>query len=216
MQVADEPGRIREALFVPGKAAKAVHIVNVEVDRLAGDVALSVLARDLAHTCFGDIAPPVLVVPERPQRGHDHASRQLCIPFQHGSELRAVEKVGAHFAALGFKAGDARRPDAKVKAPAGAVVKKDAVSTPIDQAEVKGDGRVDRVVAGAVGLWIGIPHVERVPALVEGGGLFAQPIDVLVGGHLFPAQYALAAQFPPRSGGIGVDQRAVGVEVGDR
>ena len=42
-----QPGRVRVALGVPGEDAVAVHVVDVEVEAVAGDVALAELARQL-------------------------------------------------------------------------------------------------------------------------------------------------------------------------
>ena len=59
---------IAEALRVPGEIAQVVRVIDVEVDRVDGNVVVTKIARDLDHLVGGLVAPPRLVVTQGPQR----------------------------------------------------------------------------------------------------------------------------------------------------
>ena len=71
----DQPRGIREAFVVPREDAVAVHVVDVEVEHVAGDAARAELGRDLAHLVGALVAPARLLVAERPQRRHRRCAR---------------------------------------------------------------------------------------------------------------------------------------------
>ena len=67
-QVAHQPAGIGEADRTPGEHAIAAHVVNVEVNHVAGDAAGAELLGQVAHDGVGVVAPATLVVAQRPAR----------------------------------------------------------------------------------------------------------------------------------------------------
>src|SRR5665213_682399 len=58
---------VGKVLAIPGKAPVTVHIVNVEIDPVAGYFVLPEAFGDLFYFRFRIVAPAALVVPERPK-----------------------------------------------------------------------------------------------------------------------------------------------------
>src|SRR5256712_2380368 len=68
-QVVDHCLRIGEALWIPGKDAIPVHVVDVRGNRVAEDVAGAKLGRQLTHQRTRLVGPAPLVAPQGPRRG---------------------------------------------------------------------------------------------------------------------------------------------------
>jgi len=65
-QVCDQFRGIGETLGAPSENAVAAHIVDVEVDDIAGNRPIAKFLSQLAHNVLGFVAPAALVVSERP------------------------------------------------------------------------------------------------------------------------------------------------------
>ena len=60
---------VGEGLLIPGETAKAVHVVDVEVERVAWDAAAAEFGRQVTNGLLVGIAPARLVIAQGPQRG---------------------------------------------------------------------------------------------------------------------------------------------------
>ena len=167
-ELGDQPGRVGVALGVPGEDAVAVHVLDVEVEAVAGDVALAELARQPEDLLGAGVAPARLVVAERPQRRQRHAPGQLRVAGEHVARRGAGEDVGDHVAARRLVADALRVGLGEVDLDAVRVVEEDAVRPPVAQREHERDRRVEVVLRGAVAARrVDVPeHLPR-PGLLE-------------------------------------------------
>src|SRR5690606_29443629 len=58
---------IGEIMFIPRKTTVTIHVVDIEVNCIAGDFTFAEVPGKVAHLTFGIVAPPALVEPEGPQ-----------------------------------------------------------------------------------------------------------------------------------------------------
>jgi hypothetical protein len=146
----DERAGVGEAFVVPGEDPVAVHVVYVEVEGVAGDVALAEPVCQLAHLTFGLVAPAALLVPQRPEGGHRGAAGQLGVAVQDVAGGGAAEDVVDEVAALGPVIGLVFVLAGEVHLDAVGVVEEQAVSVAVGEREHEGDGGVEVVVGGGV------------------------------------------------------------------
>ena len=139
------PARVGEALGIEGEDAVAVHVVDVQVQRVARDAAGAELARDPAHLLRVRVAPARLVVAERPQRRERDPAREPGVAVEHVARRRAGEDVGHEVAARrlvghapGVRLGEVDLQPVRV-------VEEDAVRAPVLQGEHERDRRVEVV-----------------------------------------------------------------------
>src|SRR5262249_31090063 len=75
-------------------------VVDIQVERLEGEVALAERAGDLDELLGGGVAPAALVVAERPTRRHGNPPGQVRIALEHGARRRTAEDVVDERAAI--------------------------------------------------------------------------------------------------------------------
>ncbi len=76
-QVPDQSRRVGEGRRVPGENAIAVHVVDVEVENIAGHPARPKAPGDLANAALGRVTEPALLIAERPEWREGHAPHKL-------------------------------------------------------------------------------------------------------------------------------------------
>ncbi len=100
-EIPDESRRVREALDVPGEGAIAIHVVDVEVDRVRGD---RVCAQPVGHGSrlgVRCVTPAGLVVAQRPSRRHRRPSDEVREPGQDIRRRRPIDDVPIERVRLG-------------------------------------------------------------------------------------------------------------------
>ena len=80
-QVGGELRQIGEAVLIDGEAAVAVHIVDVQVDGVAGDVVVTEILRQFADAALRVVGPARLLVAEHPQRRQCVPSGEFGVAF---------------------------------------------------------------------------------------------------------------------------------------
>ena len=196
-QVREETLRVREALRVERERPVALHVVDVEPDRIGRDLALAEVLGHEAHARLRVVAVATLVVAERPHRGQRRAAGERRVALDHLLRRRPVDEVVVDLAAVRTEGQEAVRLVAHVEGRAVSVVEEDPVRTAAPQDDVERHRGVDRVGRGVVAEGVAVPHrvavaAELPAALVELADLLAEAVDVLVGPQALPDLEALA------------------------
>src|SRR5690606_37554093 len=80
-------------VLVPRKAAVSVHIVDVEVDGVAGDLACTEIAGQVLDLTLRVVAPAALVVPQGPHRRQVMRARERVVTLHDVDHVRAVDVI---------------------------------------------------------------------------------------------------------------------------
>ena len=178
-QLRDQAGGVREPLAVPGEHAVAVHVVDVEVEHVARDLACAELARDREHLVRAHVRPPRLLVAERPQRRHRRAAGQRRVAVEHVGGRRAEQHVD-HEVVGGLDRHAVRVGLGEVELDPPRMVVEHAVRTTVVQAQHERDRRVEVVEGGGVpGRRVDVPeHLPRGGLLEPGGPLAAAEVPL--------------------------------------
>src|SRR5919112_2244318 len=142
--------RLGEAFLVPGKDAVAVHVVNVEVEGVARDVALAEVAGHLAHLALIHVAVAALLVAQRPHRRHRSAPGQLRVAVKYVVRGRAAEDVVDDVPALGAVVSAVSACFRQVELDAVGVVEEETVGPAAYKRDRERDRGVDVVEGGGV------------------------------------------------------------------
>ncbi len=97
----DRRRRLGKALAIPGEDPVAVHVVDIEMDRVERDGALAETLGQGAHVAVGAIAPARLMEAERPQRRQQRAAGQARELLDDYGRGRSGEDVIVQLAAQG-------------------------------------------------------------------------------------------------------------------
>src|SRR5215212_4504991 len=176
-EVGDQTLRVGEAVPVPGEDPVAVHVVDVEVDDVAGDVPLPETAGDLAHLFFVHVGVTALLVSDAPQRRHRGAARELGVAVHDFLRGWPAEDVVDDRATLGPVVGAVFALQREVELDPVGVVEEESLGPAVHHGEGERDGAVE---------------------VVEGGGVPERRIDVVEdlvrSGLLQPARPLAAAE----------------------
>ncbi len=126
-QVVDHCLRIGEALWIPGKDAIPVHVVDVQVNRVAGDVASAKLGRQLTHHRIRYVGPAALVVAKCPAWWQRHSTQQRAETLAHLFWCRPVDHVVVEFTACSLHLPDAGSCSPYIEVTAPRVIEEDAI-----------------------------------------------------------------------------------------
>ena len=193
-QLRDQSRGVREALAVPREDAVAVHVVDVEVEHVARDLALAEAGGDRAQLVRAHVAPARLLVAERPQRRHRGPARQRRVAVEHVAGRRPAEDVVDEVAAGGGELDPLRIRSCEVDLDPAGVVEQQPVGAAVAQREHERDRRVE---------------------VVEGCGVARRRVDVpehLVRAGLLEPARALAATEEPLARRAALDQPRPGFE----
>jgi hypothetical protein len=182
------------AIRVPREHPVAVHVVDVEVERVARDVALAEAGRHRAQLVRARVAPARLLVAERPQRRHRRAACERRVAVEHVARRRPAEDVVDEVTARGLVHDALRIGLGEVDLDARGAVEQQPVGAPFAQREHERDRRVE---------------------VVERGGVPRRRIDVpehLVRARLLEPGRPLAAAEEPLAGLAALDQPRPGIE----
>ena len=194
MQVGDQPGQMGERGFIPGETAKAIHVIDIEVNGVAGDASPPEILRDFPHDGLSFIAPAGLVIAQHPQGWQIGVAREIRVASQHLLGLRAEEDIPSDFIAQNAVIDAAVRTQSELAI--AHQIQQQAKGPALLHAQQKGDVDVERIVARPVAL--GVAGGQGVGATLQGQmkGPLAQsiPPGALIeglgekGAALIPAQ----------------------------
>ncbi|MEI2692696.1 MAG: hypothetical protein V9H69_24415 [Anaerolineae bacterium] len=203
-QIGDHSPIARKGLLIPGETAEAIHVVDVQVERVQRNAAGAELGRQLAHRGLVGIAPARLVVAQRPQRRQRHAAGQLAVALQHIAQAGRGHEIVAQLAGRRLEAQRIAVAVAKIKEAAAGIVQQQAIGRAglagpaaegwrlhWNQAQKEGDALVDRIVVQRIAGRIGVVQLEAPAAAGHEESLLPQAIETRAG------QQALAADHRP-------------------
>ena len=171
---------IGEALGVPREDAVAIHVVDVEVEHVGRDLFPAKGLGEGTDLGLGVVAPPALLVAERPRRREVHPPCHGCVLLDDGGGRRAAEDDEVERAA-GRR--DAPRPmvaRAETERALVRIVEIKPVEGPAPPDEHERDALVDRIGVVAVSRDIAVPHRPRTAPLVHVAGLLSEPEELVV------------------------------------
>ena len=171
---------IGEALGVPREDAVAVHVVDVEVEHVGRDLLAAKGLGEGADLGLGVVAPPALLVAERPRRREVHPPCHGCVLLDDGGGRRAAEDDEVERAA---GRGDAPRPvvaRAETERALVRIVEVEPVEGPAPPDEHERDALINRVGVVAIAWDIAVPHRPRTAPLVHVAGLLSEPEELVV------------------------------------
>ena len=210
-QVGQHFFRVGEALGIEGEAAVAVHVIDVQVNRVAGDALFTKRLRQGAHGAFRRIAPAALLVAQGPFRRQRHAPHQRGVfPDDLGQGRPGEEKI-VHRPVLGAEISQAVVAGTEVKNGAVRVVEKNAVSAVFQRAEVKRVRLVQGIGAGGVLRRVGVAHHRFGAAAIQVAGFFAEAVKAFAGLQGFETSDFVAALRQAKGRVVLVQQLAVAI-----
>ena len=168
-------------LFIPGKHAVFLHIVNIKMDGVTGDIPLPHTSGDLLHILQSHISPSGLMVAQCPFLRQRTGSREIGIVgkyLRHGvSRHIVIVQISCRRAEIIVLPGLLSH----IKKALAGIVQKNAVHMLPRQCHKKGNGLIQRLKAVHLGVWIvGIPHLIVIAALVKESGLVSQTVKMFV------------------------------------
>ena len=102
--------------------------MNVQVDHIQGQIALTILAHDAFDHRIRIVTVAALLNSQRPERHHGHMAREISVAGQNLLDGWTVEKIIVQLAAFGAKPDSLLRESAEIEIAAIAIIKKDSVS----------------------------------------------------------------------------------------
>src|SRR5437763_15297796 len=102
--------------------------MNVEIDHIEGQIALTILAHDMFDHRIRIVTVAALLNSQRPERNNGHMARNISVAEQDLLDGWTVEKIIVQLAAFGAKPDSLLRESAKIEITAIAMIKKDSVS----------------------------------------------------------------------------------------
>src|SRR6185436_9196188 len=149
--------RIGKTFMIPGKAAKAIHIIYIEMNNIARNIFFAEIVGKLPYFSFRVIAPFALVITQRPQWRKLGCSSQLDILFGYGKQFRPVDKIVIYFTALRPKAHHFGIFFSEIKKCLESVIEKNSITLSMMQSIVKWNIPVKRILFPGKSICIGSP-----------------------------------------------------------
>ncbi len=162
--------------FVPRKAAEPIHIIDVQVDRIAGDLKLPEGTCQFLYPALRVVAPFGLMETQGPQRGQFRGARQVGVGPDDPSDFRAVEKIIVHLTPVGPETGDVAPLVGKVKMGTEGIVKEHPVGNVTVKADKERHRLVERILVLGIGILVGHPVMGAFPLQVGVRGLVPHPV----------------------------------------
>jgi len=216
-ELAREGAEIGVALLVDGKDAVPAHVVDVEVHRAEREPLGGEAPSHLADVRLALVAPPALVVAERPARGQRGAPGERAVAAEQLGQRPGAHVVAEHAAAerqLGVgRAGHGHRRVVDGHGRVVGVLEEHEDVGPRLQTHEHRDGAVEGVGARAPGpAWVPVPQAVGGATQVDGRRLLAETRDPLA----VPQHGAVRAHRPAaQRRQLRAHDLARGVEVGE-
>ena len=150
MEFSDQAGGIGEGRAIPGETAETIHVVDVEMDRFAGELALPEFTGDVTDGIGRFVAPAGLLVAERPARRQVHAAGEGSVLLHDFGQGRAQDEIETKFGTSNLVGELVRLLCAQIDLAVVGAIKQDAKGRTIIQSHQKGDVDVQGVVARVI------------------------------------------------------------------
>ncbi len=160
-----------EAFGIPGEHPIPVHVVDVEVDRVAGNLLAPEGLGNLPHPCVGVVAVTTLLETQRPCGRQRHAAGQCGVALDDAGDLVGDDDVEIELRAFRGHAPGVGPRRADVEPRSRRFIEKHAHHPLPVGADDKRHGDVERISGRQMGRLVGVPHPVDPPALVEETGL---------------------------------------------
>ena len=183
-QALHHAGGVGEMLPAPGERLVILHVVDIQVNRIAGNLVLAHLAGQAHHIGFRVVAPFALVVAQRPERGQGRQPGEPRVTRHRVQRIGTGNEVVIHVSAISAEqqAVLALAPEIEVRAHG--VIKENAVLGALVQAQEEGDALVERVALRGELVVICPPHLQTAAAQIQRAGLIPQPEEMRLGRHM--------------------------------
>src|SRR5207248_10651636 len=99
-----------KSIRIEREHAMTIHVMNVEVDHIEGQIALTILAHDAFDHRIRIVTVATLLNSQRPERHHGHMAREISVAGQNLLDRWTVEKIIVQLADFGAK------PDSHLRA----------------------------------------------------------------------------------------------------
>ena len=179
--IADQPLHVRKRLLVDGERPVAILIVDIEPDDVEREIVLAESRREIADRRVRTIAPPRLLVAQRPFRRERRLAGEIGVAANDVTRRRSRDQIiidrpvrPAHREGIGVAV-------AEIEPGPPGVVEQDAIAAAIAaHPDEERDRFVDRIGAAGKAEGIGVPIDIAVAAAIKvAAGLVAQAVDVL-------------------------------------
>src|ERR1700674_603088 len=182
VQLSEQAFRVREADWIPRENPVAIQRVDIEIQRVAWNVALAKRAGDVPDLVRRLVAEPALAIAQRPDRRKRRVSRKVRVARQHVLRRWAAKDVVDEVSACRPKPGPRRIIVGEIELDARRAVEKEAPGLALGQDERERDGGVEVVLQRRVtARRIDIPEKLLGPRLVQLTRALAAPEVVLTG-----------------------------------
>ncbi len=201
-QVPDQATRLGKAL-PEGEHPVLIHVMDVQVEDIAGELALPELLGHGADLLGGFVAVPGLVVSEGPARRHGNPPGQSRVEPVHFGGIRSGEQIEIDGTTRGGELPEVGPGLAHVPGLAMGIVPEQTGEPSVPAGECEGDGDVElaqgRMDGGGVTEDVDVPEVTDETAFVEGAGGFTEAVQ----GFAFGKAKAEAGLVRGESDGVG-------------
>src|SRR5690606_11447738 len=163
---------IGEVAMTPRKDLVLIHVVDIEHDRVGGNVLVAEGARQVQHFLVRVVGVTTLLISDTPQGRHLHSAGKRAILLKYSCNVWRVHEVIVHFTLVGGKAREPVIGRAKIEKRLVGIVKEDSVSKLIVYAYVKGRRTIEWIGFDGVSEIVGVPVLITLAAAVECAGFF--------------------------------------------
>src|SRR5579875_193971 len=166
--------RIRETLAIPGKYPIAVECVDIEIESIAGDIALAKGACDLPDFIRRLIAESALSIAQRPQRRQRRMPCQICVASQDILWCWTTKDVVDEIPVCCAEPGALKVVVSQVELDACGAIEKEAPGPAVSQDQRERDRDVEIILQSCMATWwIDIPEELARPRFIQLARAFA-------------------------------------------
>ncbi len=167
-------------LRAESKDAETIHVMNIQVDRVTGDLIFTQPGSNFFNLRLRTVAIARLVITQRPKRRQRHPASQPGILLNDILQTRTGKKVIVQAPFPGGHRQNFRLCLADIKDSSAGAIQEHTISTRFRMRDIKRNRHVQAISRLQIRIDIGVPHFQPLAPLIQVASFFAKGVKMLV------------------------------------